>query len=804
MFYQIWMRGVLIVLGTLLGLVFIEVVFTLFPHLLPAPVLLKHQWDHSGVKVLDEVFRMRYQPGLDLKAEGHPDFSFRVRTRSLGFPGMGFRDDGIDPPVYGVVVGDSHTWGFGVEGEETFPELLEKATSRDFVNLARTGDSSIELGRILESFGMVLDPKVAVWAFYANDLRGSQQFEWRIWRATRENILQHHREKGSEPLRLDPEAGFAISTWVRLPRLGMQGCLADPAGLEGRWTLQPGEGLRQVTEKRPQIAFGPAESFTWTAWLTAEPKAKASEQRSVVAEEQRNGAGYHLTLLSDGHLNAEIADSTGHVAVADSEGGIADGEEHFVAAVFDREKDRLTLWIDDRESDRSYLGDVSGEVGKAGDLHLAATGTRNAFPGRVHEVALYRSALSESELRCLFRDRGPRWGGTLLSRVDDSGRSLRFAVGTNGRLLVRVSDGERVSRLYGNVHLPPGEWSHVVASFQPPSVSFFVDGRRSGRGTVKFYPRGISDEAEITLGGPWPLYGALDEFRIHGGPLTENQAKALASGSEPKPTVPPLLAHWTLDDERCCRVEDRVGIHDGAGFRTRPVPGRSGTGLELNGLDSSVSIPFAAPREEPERDPPIQRLLRELWVSRLVRFTAGAPEYAPFREGEATFRLEGRGLSLSIPYWQLSWVDPTKLVTNPLLDEGWRLTRDALSRAQELTRSHGVRLVVVVIPFKAQTYWHLMDEPDSLHRLEAVDVDWISNLVREFCESRGIEVVDMTPVFRQKALEGEQLFFEYDTHINALGHRTIAETLAERLESGPRRHGELTKVGPAQPPEPPG
>lgn len=786
MFRKIWMRGVLIVLGTLLGLALTEVAFTLFPHLLPAPVLLKHQWDHSGIKVPDEVFRMRYQPGLDVKAEGHPDFSFRVRTRSLGFPGMGFRDDGIDPPVYGVVVGDSHTWGFGVEGEETFPELLEKATSRDFVNLARTGDSSIELGRILESFGMVLDPKVAVWAFYANDLRGSQRFEWRISRATRENILQHQRQKGSEPLRLDPEAGFAISTWVRLPRLGIQKCLADPAKLEGRWTPQPGEGLRQVTEKRPQSAFGPAESFTWTAWLRAEPR--ASEQRSVVADEQPNGAGYHLTLLSDGHLNAEIADSTGHVAAADSEGSIADGEKHFVAAVFDREKDRLTLWIDNRESDRSYLGDVSGEVGKAGGLHLAGTGTRNGFPGRVHEVALYRGALSESELRCLFRDRGPRWGGTLLSRVDDSGRSLRFAVGTNGRLLVRVSDGEEISRLFGNVYLRPGKWSHVVASFQPPSVSFFVDGHRSGRRTLKSYPRRISDQTDITLGGPWPLYGALDEFRIHGGPLTEDQAKALASSSEPKTTVPPLLAHWTLDDERCCRVEDQVGFHDGVSFRIRPVPGKSGTGLEFNGLGSKVSIPFATPQEKPEREPAVQRLFRELWIARLYRFTAGAPEYAPFREGNRTFRLEGRGLSLSIPNWQRSWVDPTKLVTNPVFDEGWRFTRDALSRAQELTRRHGVRLVVVVIPFKLQTYWHLMEDQDSLHRLEAVDVDWISDLVREFCESRGIEVVDMTPVFRQKALEGEQLFFEYDTHVNALGHRTIAETLAERLMWRPRHH----------------
>jgi hypothetical protein len=785
MLRKIWMRAALIVLGTLLGLVLGEVAFTLFPHLLPAPVLLRHRWHHSGIKVSDEVFRMRYLPGVDLRVDEHPDFNFRVRIRSLGFPGMGFRDDGIDPPVYGVVVGDSHTWGFGVEDDETFTELLEKATSRDFVNLARSGDSSIELGRILESFGLALNPKVAVWAFYANDLRGSHRFVGRIREATREKILERHRQKESEPLRLDAEKGFAISAWVRLPRLGLRECLADPANLEGHWTLHPGEGLRQVTEKPPQSAFGASESFTWTAWLTVEPN--ASEQGSVVAARRSNGVGYHLTLRPDGRLKAGIADNMGNKASRNSRNGIADGEKHFVAAVFDREKGRLTLWIDDQESGRSYIGAVSGEAGKAGSLDLVGVGTKNRFPGSAHTVALYRGALSGSELRCLFRDGGPRWGGTLFSRSDDSGRSLRFAVGRGGRLLVRASDGEEVATVFGNVRLAPARWSHVVASFQPPSVSFFVDGRRSGHGALKVYPREMSDEAETRLGWPWPLYGALDEVRIHGGPLTQDHAKALASASEPKPTAPRLLAHWTLDDERCCRIEDRVGIYDGVAYRTRPVPGRSGTGLEFDGVGSYVSIPFPVSREKPEREPSVQRLFGRFWMYRLFRFSTGAHEYDPYRERKGSYHVEDRGVSLSIPYWQRGWTDPARLVTSPILEEGWRLTRDALSRAQVLTRRQGVRLVVVVIPFKVQTYWRLMKEQDSLHWPEHVDADWISDLVRDFCKSRGIEVVDMTPVFRQNALEGKQLYYEYDTHINGLGHRLIAETLAGRLMARPRR-----------------
>lgn len=782
MLRKIWMRAALIVLGTVLGLVVAEVVFTLFPHLLPAPVLLRHGWKYGSIQETDEVFRMRYPPGLDVLVKDHPDFTFSVRTRSLGFPGMGFRDDGIDPPVYGVVVGDSHTWGFGVEQDEMFTELLEKTTSRDFVNLARTGDSSIELLRILESFGVVLNPKVAVWAFYENDLRGSQQFETRLRSVTRMKIIEHQREMGSEPLRLDTEEGFAISTWARLFRLGIRECVADPRALEGRWRFYQGEGLRRVTRKGPQSAFGTAESFTWTAWLTVKPN--ASGQWSVVAAKRRNEVGYHLALRSDGRLNAGIADDAGNVVSGDTSDGIADGKKHFVAAVFNREKERLTLWIDDQEAGRFYLGAVSGEVGKAGDLNLAGADTGNPFPGRAHEVALYRGALSGPELRCLFRSGGRRWGGTIFSQSDDSGRNLRLEVDSTGRLLVRAKDGERRTLVYSDVRLSPGRWSHVVASFQPPSVSFFVDGRSSGGGALEVFPR---DGTATGLGGRWPLYGALDEVRIHGAPLTEDQAKALASASEPELVAPPLLAHWTLDDERCCRVEDHVGIYDGVAYRTRPVPGTSGTGLAFDSLDSRVDIPFSAPREEPERKPFSQRLFGGLWMFRLLHFAARAEIYDPYRAKKKNlYHCEDRDISLRI-LLERNWIDPTRLVTDPVLEEGWRLTRDALLRAQELTRRHGMRLVVVVIPFKAQTYWHLLEEQHPLQRPEAVDVDWISDLIREFCESRGIEVVDTTPLFRQKALEGKQLYFEYDSHINALGHRLIAEALAERLVPRPRR-----------------
>lgn len=72
-----------------------------------------------------------------------------------------------------------------------------------------------------------------------------------------------------------------------------------------------------------------------------------------------------------------------------------------------------------------------------------------------------------------------------------------------------------------------------------------------------------------------------------------------------------------------------------------------------------------------------------------------------------------------------------------------------------------------------------------------MQIDLISNMVREFCESRGIEVLDMTPIFRGRAPAGEQLYFRCDSHMKANAHRLVAEALAQRLADDTR--GNLTR-----------
>jgi hypothetical protein len=53
--------------------------------------------------------------------------------------------------------------------------------------------------------------------------------------------------------------------------------------------------------------------------------------------------------------------------------------------------------------------------------------------------------------------------------------------------------------------------------------------------------------------------------------------------------------------------------------------------------------------------------------------------------------------------------------------------------------------------------------------------------VAEFCRQEGVRVLDLTPVFRQRATAGEQLYFRFDRHWNVRGNQLVAETILTYL-----------------------
>jgi hypothetical protein len=95
----------------------------------------------------------------------------------LGYPDIGFRDDGIASETDIVVIGDSFTACVGVEIQECWVEIIEKKTSRDFANLGVLDYGPQQELQMLERYGLPLKPKVILWVFFANDVNDAWRFK---------------------------------------------------------------------------------------------------------------------------------------------------------------------------------------------------------------------------------------------------------------------------------------------------------------------------------------------------------------------------------------------------------------------------------------------------------------------------------------------------------------------------------------------------------------------------------------------------------------------------------------------------
>lgn len=120
-------------------------------------------------------------PGVDTELRDHPDFTFKVKTDPLIFEDIGFRDDGLDKKVYAIAIGDSFGWGYGVNNDEAWTELLENKLNKDIANLSIPASSVVQYSIILKKYGLPLKPRIALIGFFTgNDYGDYVNFqEWK-------------------------------------------------------------------------------------------------------------------------------------------------------------------------------------------------------------------------------------------------------------------------------------------------------------------------------------------------------------------------------------------------------------------------------------------------------------------------------------------------------------------------------------------------------------------------------------------------------------------------------------------------
>ena len=161
---------------------FLELLFLIFPELVPDSI---DYLARGGVHKYDSEMFAILRPDLnkDFYLKGL-DKTITVKTVSHGLEGIGFRDnfDKLEARKRILVLGDSFTFGTGVNSEDTFvanleDKLRENGFDVDVINAGVVGYSSkLELLHY-KRFSRKLNPEIVIVALWENDFDDNYIYE---------------------------------------------------------------------------------------------------------------------------------------------------------------------------------------------------------------------------------------------------------------------------------------------------------------------------------------------------------------------------------------------------------------------------------------------------------------------------------------------------------------------------------------------------------------------------------------------------------------------------------------------------
>jgi len=106
-----------------------------------------------------------------LKEMSYPDYNWIYKFKhdiDYRFNSQNYRTDEFKNKVDLLTLGDSQTFGFGVEREQSWPEMLAKKNNFSLINLAIPGDSAqAQVTKAFEYFKKYGNPKIVIGFFPA-------------------------------------------------------------------------------------------------------------------------------------------------------------------------------------------------------------------------------------------------------------------------------------------------------------------------------------------------------------------------------------------------------------------------------------------------------------------------------------------------------------------------------------------------------------------------------------------------------------------------------------------------------------
>jgi hypothetical protein len=126
--------------------------------------------------------------------------------------------------------------------------------------------------------------------------------------------------------------------------------------------------------------------------------------------------------------------------------------------------------------------------------------------------------------------------------------------------------------------------------------------------------------------------------------------------------------------------------------------------------------------------------------------------------------------------------------STPEVDRAWKTTELLMRRMRRRVEESGAAFISFLIPSRGDIYTQeTAVRADGGKAAEGWDPKAVARMFHSICVREQIRCVDPTGRFRQAAVDlsrrGERLYYKYDWHWNANGHRLAAEILAEQLQA---------------------
>jgi len=113
------------------------------------------------------------------------------------------------------------------------------------------------------------------------------------------------------------------------------------------------------------------------------------------------------------------------------------------------------------------------------------------------------------------------------------------------------------------------------------------------------------------------------------------------------------------------------------------------------------------------------------------------------------------------------------------LKEKWGEVEKLLVKMNKLAEENNAKLIVALIPRKAQVYDRYWEVYKNTHGDYEVDRTKPQKLLMNMCNKTSIRCIDLLPAFKEEAKE--EFYFEKDGHWTKYGHRFAAEYLKEYI-----------------------